>query len=252
MLDQLQGAGIFVVHALKGYEYHEKRIIELFRKNDLNFEFVTDGDPIHFTKEIIEKYFVDGIDSILSEGVLSCTLNHILAYEKVVKNNYQYAIIFENDPFFLGNFKKRLGKMFNEISRLEKGFIISLENSTLRFPSYWQTRKNKFLYRAKAGRMAGAYLIDSEGAKKMLNDLKHNKCHIVIDWWHNSLINRGVIKMYWAHPALAEQGSHNGFLNSTISSKPSNLKRRLKWLAQKYYKLFIRRLIKEECVITAA
>jgi glycosyl transferase family 25 len=252
IIDELKRTGIFVVHALKGYEYHEKRIIELFGKNDLKFEFVTGGDPIHFKKEIIEKYFIADIDSALSEGVLSCTLNHILAYEKMVKNNNKFAIVFENDPFFLGNFKKKLVRMFDEITKLEKGFIISLENSTLRFPSYWQTKKNSFLYRAKAGRMAGAYLIDLEGATKILNDLKHNKCHIVIDWWHNSLIDRGVIKMYWAHPALVEQGSHNGRLNSTISSKPSNMSRRMKWLAQKYYKLYIRRLFKEKCVITTA
>ena len=63
--------GIYIVHALKGYEYHEKRIIDLFAKNELGFEFITDGDPVHFSKELLEKYFVPEIQSTLSKGILS-------------------------------------------------------------------------------------------------------------------------------------------------------------------------------------
>ncbi len=248
MINELIKEGIFVVHALKGYEYHEKRVKELFKKNELHFEFVTDGDPSLFNKEVIEKYFVSDINSKLSKGVLSCTLNHIYAYERIVSKGIKYAIIFENDPFFLGNFIEKLKNYTDEIENLQKGFIISLENSTLRFPSYWTTKRGKYLYKAKSGRMAGAYLMDLEAATKVVNDLKHNKCHTVIDWWHNSLIERGIVKMYWAHPPLVEQGSHNGCLNSTISSKPNNMKRRISWLLQKFYKYFFRRIFKQKDV----
>jgi glycosyl transferase family 25 len=123
-----------------------------------------------------------------------------------------------------------------------------LENSTLKFPSYWQTENNKFLYQAKSGRMAGAYLIDFEGAKRILSDLITNKCENVIDWWHNSLIKRDIIKMYWAHPPLVEQGSHNGCLNSTISSKPGTMTRKISWLFQKYYKYYFKRIFIEKRV----
>ncbi len=249
MIDELIIEEAFVVHALKGYELHEKRIIELFEKNKLHFEFVTDGDPTFFNKEIIEKYFVKDIEKILSKGVLSCTLNHIYAYERIVSRNIKYAVVFENDPFFLGNFTEKIKRASKEIESLPKGNIISLENSTLKFPSYWATKRGKFLYRAKAGRMAGAYLIDLEGATNILKDLEHNKCHTVIDWWHNTLIERGVIKMYWAHPPLVEQGSHNGCMNSTISSKPSNLIRRINWLLQKCYKLYFKRLFREKRIL---
>jgi len=139
VIDELTTNGIYIMHALKGYEYHEKRIAELFHKHKLGYELVTDGDPIHFTPELIEKYFVKDIGATLSKGVLSCTLNHILSYEKIVARKNKYAVVFENDPFFLGDFRKQLENMLPEIDKLEKGFIVSLENSTLRFPSYWQT-----------------------------------------------------------------------------------------------------------------
>ncbi len=65
MLDKLITEGVFVIHALKGYEFHEKRIIELFGKNKIQFEFVTDGDPSLFTEELIKKYFVNDINNIM-------------------------------------------------------------------------------------------------------------------------------------------------------------------------------------------
>jgi glycosyl transferase family 25 len=249
MIDDLVKEGIYIMHALTGYEYHEKRIVELFNKNKLGFELMTDGDPIHFTKDLLEKYFVSDIGTKLSKGVLSCTLNHILSYEKIVTRKNRYAVVFENDPFFLVDFKEQLEKMAGEIDKLDKGFIISLENSTLKFPSYWQTTAGKYLYPATMGRMAGAYLIDLEGATRIVNDLKQNKCHTVIDWWHNSLLERGVVKMYWAHPPLVEQGSHNGHLSSTISTKPSAKSRRIKWLIQKNYKYYFMRLFNEERIL---
>jgi glycosyl transferase, family 25 len=249
MFENLFKNGIYVVHAINGYELHEKRVIELFAKNNLTFKFVTDGDPKYINQELIRKYFTKDIKNILTDGVLSCTLNHILAYEKMVENQQEFAIIFENDPFFLDNLTEKLKNIENEIIHLHKGFIISLENSTLRFPSYWDTVKNRHLYQAKKGRMAGAYMLDLKAATNILDSLKYKRCHTVIDAWHNSLIERGIIKMYWLHPALVEQGSHNGCLNSTISSKPKGVIRRVKWLIQKFYKMYFRRLFRENALL---
>jgi glycosyl transferase, family 25 len=249
MIEKLLQQGVFVVHALKGYEYHEKRLIDLFDKHGISHEFITDGDPIHFTDEILEKYFVPDIKSILSAGVLSCTLNHIYCLEKIVERNLDYALIFENDPFFLGNFVEQLSKMANEIENLSHGFMISLENSTLRLPSYWDIEKNKHLYQASTCRMSGSYLIDRTGAVAILQELKYNKCPTVIDGWHDLLIRQNIIKMFWAHPPLVEEGSHNGHLNATISTKPRSLFRRITWSAQKLYKLYIRRLFPNKYLI---
>ena len=75
--------------------------------------------------------------------------------------------------------------------------------------------------------------------ENILNDIKHHKCHDVIDWWHNSLVKREIVDMYWAHPPLTEQGSHNGMLNAGISSKSNNSIRKLAWRIQKFYKQHI-------------
>ncbi len=237
--------GIYIVHAKSGYEVHEQRINDIFGKLHLDYEFVSDGDISNFNPGLLQKYFCNEIDSVLSKGVLSCTLNHIICYEKIVKNQNRYALVFENDPFFLGDFLKKIKLIANEANSLEPGFIISLENTTLKFPDFRKVKKGKYLYEASYGRAAGAYLIDLKGAKDILENVKTNKCCQVIDWWHNTLIDNKVIRMYWAHPAFVEQGSHNGLMSSTISSKNKSYGRRFRWNAQKFYKMYIYRWFKK-------
>jgi len=236
--------GIYIVHAKEGYEMHEQRINEIFGKLNLEYEFVSDGDISNFNFGVLQKYFCNSINNKLSAGVLSCTLNHIMCYERLIKNNNRFALIFENDPFFLGDFLNKIEKVAIEATNLEPGFIISLENTTLQFPDFRKIKKDKYLYEAFSGRCAGAYLIDLKGAKDILENVKTEKCCDVIDLWHNTLINNKIIRMYWAHPPLVEQGSHNGLLSSTISSKNKSMVRRLSWNAQKFYKMYIYRWFK--------
>ena len=236
--------GIYVVHAKKGYEFHEERVNHLFKENGLSFEFVTDGDPACFTDELLNKYFTKDIRNLLPDGIVSCTLNHILSYERIIKNNNKFSLVFENDPFFLGDFPGKIIKIAKEADTLTPGFLASLENTILKFPPYKNVRKGQLLYPSEYGRCAGAYLIDLKGAKDIMEDLKANKCAQVIDLWHNTLIQRKVVKMYWADPPLTEQGSHNGLLSSTISSQRKSFSRRISWLAQKYVKSYITRWFK--------
>lgn len=241
--------GVYVVHAKKGYSYHENRINELFHRMDMSFEYVTDGDPSELNETILKQYFTKNI--ALPTGVLSCTLNHLLTYKKIVQRKQAYAIVFENDPFFLSDFIADMEKIMAEVrARKLNGFIISLENTSLKSPSYFQTRKNQLLYPAKVGRAAGAYLIDFTAAEAISKDLELIQCNTVIDWWHNDLINRNIIQLYWAHPAIVEQGSHNGYLNGTISTQQKSARRRVAWLLQKYYKYYFRRLFKEKNIIS--
>ncbi|WP_299252587.1 glycosyltransferase family 25 protein [uncultured Cytophaga sp.] len=244
MVKQIGIDGIYVIHAKQGYEIHEDHVNTLFKKHRLEHTFMTDGDPSLFNDTLLNTYFTPTIKDKLSIGVLSCTLNHILSYEAALKNKNRFALIFENDPFFLGDFVRDITRIIEEAKTLEPGFIISLENTSLRFPKYKTIKRNKHLYPATQGRCAGAYLIDSKGIENILTELKTTKCNEVIDWWHNGLIEKNIIKMYWAYPAITEQGSHNGLLSSTISTKERSTKRRIKWFIQRMYKTHFLRYIK--------
>lgn len=235
---------IYVVHGITGYEAREKVLRKLFDDHQLGYEFVTESVIDSENELLIKKYFVPEIKTILRKGPLMCTLVHLLIYERFINSNHKYAIIFENDVCFLDSFNDRIQSVTREADLLKEGFIISLENSTLKFPSIRKTKKGKFLYEAVTTRCAGAYMIDKKAAHLMMDYIKLNKCHEVIDWWHNHLINNKILKIYWAHPPLTEQGSFNGKMPSSIAVRTEGNWRSIKWSVQKFYKMYVHRLFK--------
>jgi glycosyl transferase family 25 len=246
MIEGTDIGGIYIVHGIKGYEAREQPIKDLLqRQHGLDFEFVTESDNQAENDAWINTYFREDIREILPRGGMYCTLVHLLIYEKIVRNDNKLAIIFENDVCFIEpNFVEKIRLIAKEAGELEEGFIISLENSTLNFPSWRKIQKGKYLYKESKGRCAGAYLIDKKAAELMLNDAKTNKCSEVIDWWHNDLIRRGVLNMYWAHPPLTEQGSFNGKHSSSISIRSNGYIRRFRWLSQKFVKMYVTRWLR--------
>lgn len=243
MIQGTEISGIYIVHGITGYEAREIHLRDLLQKQyGLEFEFVTESVSPEENDAWIRQYFRNDIRGIMPKGAMFCTLVHILIYEKVIRNNNRYAIIFENDVCFIGSkFIERIQQVAREAELLEEGFIISLENSTLKFPPWGKIKKNQYLYEASYGRCAGAYLIDKKGAEIMLNDLKTNPCTEVIDWWHNDMVKRHILKMYWAHPPLTEQGSFNGVHSSSISIRSNGYVRRFRWLCQKFVKTYVTR-----------
>lgn len=238
-------SSIYIVHGITGYEDREKRIIDLLgNQYKLNYEFVTESFKPEENETLIKKYFTPEIKQVLSKGALYCTLVHFLIYERFLKSNNKYAIIFENDVCFLGSFNDKIPAIIQEANQLNEGFIISLENSTLQFPSWRKTKRGQYLYEANQGRCAGGYMIDKKAAQLMLDDLLHNKCNVVIDWWHNYLLDGKTVRMYWAHPPLIEQGSFNGSLPSSISKRNNGRIRQIRWTVQKLFKMYFIRYLK--------
>lgn len=238
---------IYIVHGIKGYEEREKKILKDFSLLHLdNPLFFTESYNEEENEKNISSLFEKDIAKHLSKGALYCTLVHILIYKAILATQDEYAIIFENDVCFLTtHFKEQVNLILQEANTLQEPVIISIENSTLKFPSFFKTKHNQLLYQAKYGRCAGAYIINRAAVKNILQYLDKHKCNEVIDWWHNTLINKGIIKMYWAHPPLTEQGSFNGMLASSISNKKKSYLQVIKWRLEKLYKQYFLRLFKD-------
>jgi glycosyl transferase family 25 len=232
--------GVYVVHGLEGYEHHRIHIEKLFAEQGLEYEFQTSGALKFYTETQLSDFFSEEFFRHNSRGATACGLNHLLIYEKVVERKNRYALVFEDDVFFLTDVQKFLLETADELHALPPGFILSLENTSLTFPDFSRLKRGKRIYEANRGRMAGAYLIDAKAAQIMLDYWKKNKCGAPIDLWHNQLCEAGLLKIYWLHPPIAEQGSHNGLLSGGKATKEQTFKRRLRWLAQKWYKQYFR------------
>ena len=74
-----------------------------------------------------------------------------------------------------------------------KKFLISLEESNLKYVRKSERKEDSLLYKKPIGRMAGAYLMDTICAQALINEIENNKCNLAIDWFHNCLIFIGHI-----------------------------------------------------------
>lgn len=237
-----------IVHPRTGYTKQEEHILSMMNSLDIPFEFQLKGDKTDLTDEFLDQYFVKGLP--FSEGSLSCSIKHLLIYEEFLINSKNFLLVFEDDIFLTADFHDSLQKIILEVKERQlKQCLISLENSCMRFPSYWQTKAGQLLYKAKNGRAAGAYLIDKAAAQAMVSELRKNKCATVIDWWHNELANKQIISIYWAQPTIAEQGSHNGKLSADISTHKSSWRRQLSWQVHKFMRTYIKRLFNESRIL---
>lgn len=151
-----------------------------------------------------------------AKATTSCAFKHILAYQDILKNKHPFALILEDDIRFYANIPL-LNSILDEIKDRDlNDFIISLEDSRLKYIPRSKRQKGRLLYVENSGRMTGAYLIDFAGAKRILDYTKTNKMGVPIDWFHNECIAEKVINMFWAQPPIAVQGSLEGSIKSLI------------------------------------
>ena len=180
--------------------------------------FVHDGDMDAISPTILNQFF-SGELSVLSPAV-SCAYKHILAYKQILNSDDEIALILEDDIFLEKDFCAKLEKIIAEIKeRKLANFLISLEDSSLRYVKGSLLKINTMLYKAPYGRMTGAYLIDKKCAQNMVDEIIKNKCHLTIDWYHNHCSDIGLMTIYWVHPTIAIQGSLYGKIPSLIDGK---------------------------------
>ncbi len=208
----------YVIHVL-GNNEREVHIRRQLIKTPFDYEFINDGNIEDLTENRLSLYFSGGM--LKPAPNTSCAFKHLLAYERIVENRIPHACIIEDDIEFTDNFSEIFNRSIAEI-RNEKlcNFFISYEHSLSFFVKRSEERAGSVLYKREIARCAGFYMIDYNAAKLMLEKAKQEKIGVPIDWWHNDLIKRGLLNVYWCHPAIALQLSHNGKFASMIDDKP--------------------------------
>jgi len=206
----------YVIHVSDAYARKAHIQNELDGK-DLDITYITKGDKKDLTAEVLDEYFSEEMAAI--KASTSCAYKHILAYQTIVAEKDHLVLILEDDIKFYKHFSI-LQKIVTELEiRKIENFMLSLEDSNLRYIPKSEREIGTLIYPKKTGRMAGAYLIDKKGAKSILQHIKKEKINIPIDWYHNLCVKNYAIKMYWSHPAIAFQSSLDGSMKSLIVNK---------------------------------
>lgn len=93
---------VLVLHVKKGYEERARHIEQMLHEKGIEFEYVTDGDKPDITADILDHYFADQMHQVTA--ATSCALKHLYAYERILQNNWNGALILEDDMIFYKHF----------------------------------------------------------------------------------------------------------------------------------------------------
>lgn len=226
----------FIIHVSTNKQ-REKHIVDQIKKSTLlnNYQFINKGDLNDISETLHTQYFGGELHTI--NAAVSCAYKHILAYEEVVHQNLDFALILEDDIFIQSNFDEIICAAINELQEKKiNTYFISLEDSNLKYVSGKEIKSNQYLYPKSKGRLAGAYIVDKHACINMLKEIKQNKCNLTIDWFHNYCVQLNLFQIYWLHPTIAYQGSLTGSIPSLIDDKKTGFFREIAYFAQKLYK----------------
>lgn len=238
MDNSLYNQETLVLHVKEGYEERARHIESMLREMQIQFKYILEGNKSDLTQEVLDEYFGDGgsVDMYGKFSRTSCAYKHILAYEYLVNNNVPGALILEDDIVLHHNFVNIFNKSMMEIKRFSyTNFMVSYEDSRLRFIPRSKRIKGIHLYPGNKGRMTGVYYIDQVAAKYILDKIKEEKCIEPIDILHEKLLKEKRLTYFWCQPTIAFQGSFTGLFKTSISNKKQKCEK-LQWLFKLNYK----------------
>jgi GR25 family glycosyltransferase involved in LPS biosynthesis len=202
---------VFVLH-------YKKKPERLNHMRDLLYQFnvsskvIKDFDRDELTQDIIEcAYPVNRtIDSRnwqpknLSTGEISLSLKHFAAFDYIIKNKIEYALIFEDDVVIEGNLTSFDKSFRNAMLDLPADYDLYFVGGCLDLHCKAVTGTldaPKACPQNNRSRCTHAYVISYRGALKMVKNLP---IRWAIDWLMNS---EGIgLKIYHAEPPLFLQG----------------------------------------------
>jgi glycosyl transferase family 25 len=226
-----------VIHAARLKERGE-HIDRMLRGIGMDYEFIREGDADALTDDLLDRFLADGPEEMHQKSSrASCTIKHFLAYEKVLNEHLEGALILEDDIVLHSDFMPQFEQSMREYEAhyANQKILISYEDSSLQFVPRSQREKGRMLYPGHKDRMAGAYFINHLAAKTILDCLKQRPSDIPVDCYHYRLLREGVIDYLWCQPALATQGSFTGSFRSSLSKKKDRMIE-IRWWFKKNYK----------------
>ena len=228
----------FIIHVSTALDREQHMKAQIAGKN-LDAVFINEGDLKDLSPEVLDKYFT-GVEMKRVMPWTSCAYKHFLAMEQVVKQNLPIALIFEDDAILGKDFEKVLQKVVAEIERDKlQNFVISLEDSGLRFVKGSERAKNKHIYKKNNMRGTGAYLIYLQGAMSILQIATTERCHRPIDCFIENCVAIEKVQIYWAHPTVVSQGSYFGTISPLIGYRPVGKLRVWGVKLKRWYKMFM-------------
>lgn len=210
---------IFVLHYSKLVN-RKKHMLEQFKKQGIiDYEFIEKYD-----KEDLQDSDMLLFDKCMKKSMMSLINKHFYAY-KLILENFESALILEDDVILNDNFIEKLNKYMLQLpENFDMLFIGDGCNLHIEKDKLIQNKNvyEKCLYSSNYGydgltRCSDSYIISKNCANKLCEYIKNLKCEINVpsDWWLNIAAKDNNFNVYWAEPTIVTQGSQTGKFQSS-------------------------------------
>lgn len=174
-IDYLNDIPIFIINLKNRPERKEQMINELYKHN-LTGTFIEAYNGKHINVQKLKNNGIINDDPTfrqLRAGEIGCYLSHLKCWELLLKSNYPYGLVLEDDCIFIDDFRKEFNDIFNHIKNMHWDII----NLGRRCKPDWFNKdcndgtiiyKYAF-YPATVGYGLHAYIIKVDTIKKLLN-----------------------------------------------------------------------------------
>jgi GR25 family glycosyltransferase involved in LPS biosynthesis len=213
---------IFVINLLED-DIKRNYIITLMKKYNINFSLVV----VEKIKSEFYDKLVDNYDILISKAELGCCMSHLWCLYQIIKNNYENAIIFEDDIIFHKNFVSEFLNIYNTNANLD--FLLLGAHDFNFSKSNFKNVKNK-LYRPNEN------AINLYGAHGNYYSLKGAKAMFKIRTTEISFFDKEYMLMF-KHFNNSSFVCYPNLVVSNVTSSTLNHEREiLSLLEEEYYK----------------
>lgn len=138
------------------------------KKLELNYKTIKAIDGKALTSTQRKEHSSNMCNTFCTDSMIGCFLSHSKAWETVIKNKDEYALILEDDCELISSFNKEAYNVLNEVQEIDPewdfiygGYFLNLFSDT--------SEKNKLQYVFKPDKLVGfhCYFISLKGAYKL-------------------------------------------------------------------------------------
>jgi GR25 family glycosyltransferase involved in LPS biosynthesis len=230
---------IYVVHCKQYPERHTylQKIFDTLNIPKDYYDFVVNTHKSDMTDETVLKYYTVDTDirgkelkiigeetyltKDISRGSISCGINHINIWQKVLETEYNNVLVLEDDIIFQQDTIKNLVEATMQLPK-KFSFCSLEEGAGLKVTNYITKNidQDVMFYKVPDGRMrcTGSYITNKDTCHRLMTFNMKRKFSLEIDmqlWLYGKL---KLIDVYWVYPSVFVQGSQNGTYVSGIQN----------------------------------
>jgi GR25 family glycosyltransferase involved in LPS biosynthesis len=155
-------------------------------------------------QELVKKCFN------ITIGEIGCALSHFRIYNDIINNNYDHAIIFEDDARPTNNFVNKLEHILYEIKKdYDFLYIGGRFHIDFKMPDQYHHKVSSNIvqhfgehYGPFHDRTTHGYIISNKMARILLDIFNNNGLHRPFDHWLIEMLKKEKVIIYNSHPLL--------------------------------------------------